>query len=158
MSAVSVLTPVVVAAWPVFTAAVAAAATSLGYTVVADTMNKLGKSTSNKNVAKQVELQIANTELVTGQLERDQRITVSRNDVTVTFSRDARGRAQVCVSGAGQPEEALRALGQELSQSVVQHYVYRKLIDECRARQFIIVEEEVEGDKSIRLKVRQWEN
>jgi hypothetical protein len=158
MSAVSILTPVVVAAWPIFTAAVAAAATSLGYTVVAESMDKLGQATNEKNVAKQVELQIANTELVTGQLGRDQRITVSRNDVTVTFSRDARGRAQVCVNGAGQPEEALRALGQELSQSVVQHYVYRKLIDECRARQFIIVEEEVEADKSIRLKVRQWEN
>jgi hypothetical protein len=158
MSAVSILTPVVVAAWPVFTAAVAAAATSLGYTVVAESMVKIGQTTNEKNVAKQVELQVANTELVTGQLGRDQRITVSRNDVTVTFSRDARGRAQVCVSGAGQPEEALRALGQELSQSVVQHYVYRKLIDECRARQFIIVEEEVEADKSIRLKVRQWEN
>ena len=158
MSAVSILTPVVVAAWPVFTAAVAAAATSLGYTVVADTMTKMGEVKTQSKATRQVELQIANTDLVTGQLGRDQRITVSRNDVTVTFSRDARGRAQVCVSGAGQPEEALRALGQELSQSVVQHYVYRKLIDECRARQFIIVEEEVEADKSIRLKVRQWEN
>jgi len=158
MSAVSILTPVVVAAWPVFAAAVSAAATSLGYAVVAESMSRLGQTTNEKSVAKQVELEIANTELVTGQLGRDQRITVSRNNVTVTFSRDARGRAQVCVSGAGQPDEALRALGQELSQSVVQHYVYRKLIDECRARQFIVVEEEVEADKSIRLKVRQWEN
>jgi hypothetical protein len=157
MSAVSILTPVVVAAWPVFTAAVAAAATSMGYTVLAETANKLGETKTASQAAKQVELQVANTELVTGQLGRDQQISVTRSGVTVTFSRDARGHAKLCVSGTGQTEEALRALGQELSQRVVQQYVYQRLIDECRARQFIVVEEEVEADKSIRLKVRHWE-
>ncbi len=159
MSAVSILTPVVVAAWPVFTAAVAAAATSMGYTVLADTANKLGeiKTKAASKAAKQVELQVANTELVTGQLGRDQQISVTRGGVTETFSRDARGHAKLCVTGMGQTEEALRALGEELSQRVVQQYVYQRLIDECRARQFIIVEEEVEANKSIRLKVRHWE-
>jgi len=40
MSAVSILTPVVVAAWPMFSAVVVAAATSLGYTVVADVLER----------------------------------------------------------------------------------------------------------------------
>jgi hypothetical protein len=155
MSAVSILTPVVVAAWPVFSAAVAAAATSMGYTVVADVLDKVGSTTKS---ARQVELQIANTDLVTDQLGRDQHIAVTRGGVTVTFSRDARGHASLCVNGLGETEEALRALGEELSQRVVQQYVYQRLIDECRARQFLVVEEEVEADKSIRLKVRHWEN
>ncbi|HTS16068.1 MAG TPA: hypothetical protein VMP11_00690 [Verrucomicrobiae bacterium] len=157
MGAVCVLTPIVVAAWPVFSAAVASAATSLGYTVVADVMNNLAENREETTTTNQVELQIANTELVTGQLERDQHISVTRGGTTVTFSRDARGRAKVCVTGNGQAEEALRALGEELGQRVVQQYVYQRLIEECRARQFIVVEEEVEADKSIRLKVRHWE-
>jgi hypothetical protein len=154
MSAVSILTPVVVAAWPMFSAVVAAAATSMGYTVVADVLEKVGPTTKT---IQRVELQIANTELVTDQLGRDQHIAVARDGVTVTFSRDARGQAKVCVNGTGQTEEALRALGEELSQRVVQQYVYQRLIDECRARQYLVVEEEVEADKSIRLKVRHWE-
>ena len=157
MSAVSILTPVVVAAWPVFSAVVAAAATSMGYTVVADVLDRVGPMTATAKTAGRVELQIANTELVTDQLGRDQHITVTRGGVTVTFSRDARGQAKVCVNGVGETEEALRALGEELSQRVVQQYVYQRLIDECRARQFLVVEEEVEADKSIRLKVRHWE-
>jgi hypothetical protein len=157
MSAVSILTPVVVAAWPVFSAVVAAAATSLGYTVVADVLDKVGPMTAATKTNRQVELQIANTELVTDQLGRDQHIAVTRGGVTVTFSRDARGQARLCVTGVGETEEALRAFGEELSQRVVQQYVYQRLIDECRARQFLVVEEEVEADKSIRLKVRHWE-
>lgn len=157
MSSVSILTPVVVAAWPVFSAAVAAAATSLGYTVVADVMEKMGQTTATTKTVSHVELEVANTQLVTDQLGRDQRIAVTRDGVTVTFSRDARGRARVCVNGTGQTAEALRALGKELSQGVVQQYVYQRLIDECRARQFIVVEQEVEADRSIHLKVRHWE-
>ena len=53
--------------------------------------------------------------------------------VTVEFSRDARGRASLCVTGKGHNDEALRALGEQLSQRVVQQYVYQKLMDEMRA-------------------------
>jgi hypothetical protein len=49
-------------------------------------------------------------------------------------------------------------MGEELSQAVVQQYVYQKLMDEMRAKGFNVVEEETNQDRSIRLKVRHWEN
>jgi hypothetical protein len=61
------------------------------------------------------------------------------------------------VSGPGHSDEELRALGEELSQRVVQKYVYQRLLDEMRARQFVVVEEEVDANQSIRLKVRHWD-
>jgi hypothetical protein len=105
-----------------------------------------------------VQLEIERSEVVTSQLGRDQRMVVTREGVTVTFSRDARGKASLCVTGSGQNEETLRALGEELSQAVVQQYVYQKLMSEMRSRGFNVVEEEVAEDRSIRLKVRHWEN
>ena len=160
MSAVCILTPVVVAAWPAFSAAVAAAATSLGYSVVAEGVDRITQSMHGEEVSKnhEIQLEIANSELVTGQLGRDQRISVTRGGVTVTFIRDARGHAKLCVTGTGKTDEALRAFGEELSQRVVQRYVYQRVMDELRAHQFTVVEEDVEADQSIRLKVRHWEN
>jgi hypothetical protein len=157
MSAVCILTPVVIMAWPAFSAAVMAAASSLGYQVVAEANSlRAGETVRKKTGA--VQLEIERSEVVTNQLGRDQRIAVSREGVTVTFSRDARGKASLCVTGNGQSNEALRALGEELSQAVVQQYVYQKLMDEMRSRGFNVVEEEVNEDRSIRLKVRHWEN
>jgi hypothetical protein len=157
MSAVCILTPVVIMAWPAFSAAVVAAAASLGYQVAAEVNNQraanIGRQTGTA-----VQLEIERSEVVTNQLGRDQRIAVSRDGVTVTFSRDARGKASLCVTGNGQDNETLRALGEELSQAVVQQYVYQKLMDEMRSRGFNVVEEEVSEDRSIRLKVRHWEN
>jgi len=154
MSAVCILAPVVIAAWPAFSAAVAAAAVSLGYQVTSEVFvnEEVAASTNCVN------LEIAQSELVTGQLGRDQRIRVSRDGVTITFSRDARGRASLSVVGEGMDETTLRAMGEEMSRAVVQQYVYQRLMDEMRSKGYVVVEEESEMDRTIHLKVRQWEN
>jgi hypothetical protein len=155
MSCVCILAPVVIAGWPAFSAAVVAAATSLGYQVVSDA--KHSHTTAVMADSGRVDLDIPNSELVTSQLGRDQRISVTRDGVTVTFSRDARGRAALCVTGTGQTDEELRALGQELSGCVVQRYVYQRLMEEMQRKGFVVVEEEATADRAIRLKVRNWD-
>jgi len=157
MGAVSVLIPVVIVAWPAFSAAVVAAAASLGY--AASSGQAPAKETKKAvQQEKGVTLEINRSEVVTDQLGRDQKISVTREGVTVTFSRDARGKAALHVVGEGQSEAALRALGEELSHRVVQKYVYQKLMDEIRARQFLVVEEEVDANNAIHMKVRHWES
>src|SRR2546421_9279208 len=102
MSCVCILTPVVIAAWPAFSAAVMAAAGSLGYTLVEATQE--GEESKPVN---SVDLEVPQSELVLDTLHRDQRISVTREGVTVTFARDARGKASLCVSGEGCPEAEL---------------------------------------------------
>jgi hypothetical protein len=133
-----------------------AAATSLGYQVASEVAKPKG-IVAEKEQAGAVNLEIPRSEVVTSQLGRDQRMSVTREGVTVTFSRDARGKAALCVTGSGQDDATLRALGEELSRAVVQQYVYQKLIDEMRTRGFVVVEQETNEDRSIRLKVRHWE-
>ncbi|HZI32037.1 MAG TPA: hypothetical protein VFF11_06830, partial [Candidatus Binatia bacterium] len=154
MSAVCILTPVVIAAWPAFSAAVAAAATSLGFVIVEEGSKQRQTSKNAQSGEREVTLEIEQSEIVTNQLGRDQQIKVTRGTVTVTFSRDARGKASVCVTGPGHSEEELRAIGEELSRRVVQKYVHQRLMEEIRARQFVVVEEEVDENQAIRLKVR----
>jgi hypothetical protein len=156
MSCVCILTPVVIAAWPAFSAAVVAAATSLGYTIVEEGIKQQNSATV-KTGQHAINLEIEQSEIVTNQLSRDQRIRVTRQGVTVTFSRDARGKAAICVTGEGYTDDELRTLGEELSQRVVQKYIHQRLLDEIRARQFVVVEQEVDENQAIRLKVRHWD-
>jgi hypothetical protein len=157
MSCVCILTPVVIAAWPAFSAAVMAAATSLGYTLV-DEQQRANDSRSTAKPDNRVDLEVPHSELVMDTLQRDQHISVTRDGVTVTFARDARGKASLCVTGEGHSEAELKARGEELSQRLVQKYVYQRLMQEMRARQFVVVEEETDENQAIRLKVRHWEN
>jgi hypothetical protein len=156
MSVVCILAPVVVAGWPAFSAAVVAAATTLGYSVLDERSSAKIVSEAIRS-GKRIELEVSNSELVTGTLGRDQRITVHRAGVTVIFSRDARNRASLCVFGH-LSDDKLRAAGEELSRAVVQSYVHQRLKDEMQARDFSVVEEVREDDGSIRMRVRHWEN
>lgn len=153
MSAVCILAPVVVAAWPAFSAAVVAAATSLGYQVAT---SGSAPALAVEDAPKKVQLEIEQSEIVTDQLGREQSIVVTRDGVTVQFGRDVRGAASLCVTGEGYSDEELRAYGEELSQRVVQQYVYQRLTEEMRQRDFLVVEEEVDASHAIHLKVRHW--
>ena len=157
MSCVCILTPVVIAAWPAFSAAVAAAATALGYTLVEEDVSQHQSSQLSEAGERTVNLEIGQSEIVTNQLGRDQQIRVARGGVTVTFSRDARGKASICVTGPGHSDEELQVMGEELSRRVVQKYVHQRLMEEIRTRQFVVVEEEVDETNTIRLKVRHWD-
>lgn len=158
MSAIAILAPVVITAWPAFGAAVVAAAASMGYVVSEEAVTQVMGGRSAVSASRQVSLEIPRSEVVTDGLGRDQRIAVTRDGVTVEFSRDARGKASLCVKGEGRTEAELQALGTELSQRVVQQYVYKRVMDEMQRRQFHVVEEEVDQNQAIHLRIRHWEN
>ena len=130
----------------------------MGYVVAEESVSQLLGGGQAKPRGASVELNIPNSEIVTGQIGRQQRISVSRDGITVTFSRDERGRAGLCVTGNGQDEEELRSAGEELSQRVVQRYVYERLMQEVQSRGYVVAEENVAANQSIHLRIRHWEN
>ncbi|HAB18736.1 MAG TPA: hypothetical protein PLX89_12090 [Verrucomicrobiota bacterium] len=158
MSAVAVLTPVVIAAWPALSAAVLSAAAQLGFSVLDEATREQANSESADLRPRTIELEVPHSEVVTGTLGRDQRIRLEREGSIATFSRDARGRASVCVSGVGHTEEELRGIGEELSGRVVQQYVLQKLKSEFVGRGMNLVEETEDENRVIRLTVRHWQN
>lgn len=92
MSACIVLAPVLISTWPMFAAAIASASASAGFRLVRD------KKETAANVAlPSLEITMDNMEVVAESLTHDKDITVERDGVRVTFSRDARGYFKTCV-------------------------------------------------------------
>jgi hypothetical protein len=147
----------VIAAWPAFTAAVAMAAVSLGYTVVNEGLSPLPVGHLFETGERGSDPGIESGGVGAGRFSRDPRIRVMRGNITVTFSRHVQGRASLCVSGPAHSDGELRAIGEELGRRVVQRYVHQRLREEIRARQFVVVEERVDENQVIRLRVRHGE-
>ena len=80
MSAVCVLAPVVVAAWPAFSSAVVAAAGSMGYVVADEAVSKFLGATETQTRQSAVALDIPNSQIVTGKrlmtLQKGTRVNV----------------------------------------------------------------------------------
>ncbi len=147
MSAVCVLTPILIGSWPAISAAIAAAAASLGFAVQREQTVKeeLGINT--------VETVLPHSQVMDEELGQAQTIQIDRQGVSIVFRRDERGACSLCVSGPLSKSE-LEKIGQEVAGRVVQQFAYHKLMTELKNRNYSIVEEQVQQDDSIRVRVR----
>jgi hypothetical protein len=151
MSAVAVVTPLVIANWPVIAAAVTAAVSTLGYTIVEAAANVSVKT--KVKTTNQVEVDIDESAVVEGMTNTDTIVAV-KDGVTATIKRDAHGKLSVCMEGEHLSKTELRQMGEELVGTITQQYVYHKLMTEIENKNLVMVEEEVAADRSIKIRVR----
>ncbi|HWL94566.1 MAG TPA: hypothetical protein VNT79_13670 [Phycisphaerae bacterium] len=150
MSAVCVLTPLVITSWPVLASAIAGAAASMGFSIQTTPAIDENNATRKKGV----ETEIENSEIIAEEMGRGQRIVIVRGDISIAFGQDDRGACTVCVTGAKHSDSELRAIGEEVAGRVVQQFAYHKLMTELKKRNYAIVDEEVLADDSVRVRVR----
>jgi hypothetical protein len=152
VSTVIVLAPLIIAAWPSITAAVTAAVGTMGFALVTASAARSRGAVSSANRA---EIAVEDSEVLEGGAAGES-LVVERDGVRATFSRDARGALKVCVEGAGHAKAELRRIGEQLIERVTQQYVYHRVVTELKQRNLAIVEEEVDEDRTIRIRVRNW--
>lgn len=150
MSAVCVLTPLVVTSWPVLASAIAGAAASMGFSVQPAATQDEERTTRKKGV----ETEIENSEIIKDEMGRGQKIVITRGDISIELGQDERGACTVCVSGSKHSDAELRAIGEEVAGRVVQQFAYHKLMTELKNRNYSVVDEEVLADQSVRVRVR----
>ena len=154
MSAILVLTPIVIGSWPVITAAVAGAAAAMGL-VVSETVKETVKE-SQSNVEQNVEFELSDSKVLVESMTTDQEIVLTKGTIELRVKRDERGRCVVCAKGLGHSEAELKQVAQEFTQKLTQCFVYDKVVRELKNKEFQVVNEEVMEDESIHIHVRRW--
>jgi len=149
MSAVVILTPLVISSWPVIASAIMGAAASMGFSVGSGALQEPCKPRR-----KRVESEIENSEVVADEMAPGQTIVIERDGVRLEFSLDERGRCTVCASGENHSDRQLKKIADEVAGRVVQQFVYHKLVTELKSRSYEVTGEEVLKDQSVRLRVR----
>lgn len=149
MSAVCIMTPLVITSWPVISAAIVGAAASMGFGVKGPDIQE-----EEQPRRRCVETEVEHSEVVAEGLSPGQKIVVHKDDLAITFAPDERGRCTVCVTGEHHSDTQLRRIGEEVAGRVVQQFAYSKLVGELKRRDYSIVEEQVLSDESVRLRVR----
>lgn len=156
MSAVLVLTPVVIGSWPIITAAVAGAAAAMSMTI-AKTAAQEVKAEEAQAEQNAVEVEIAEEQELARGLATEEEIVLTKGTVTLRVRRDARGRCTVCAVGHGHTKTELKAMAQEFSQRLTQSFVYNRIMTEVKTKGFQVVNEEQMEDETVRIHLRRWE-
>lgn len=150
MSSVIVVAPVIIANWPVISAAVTAACGTLGFSLAQAAAEAVELSTQNR-----AEIDIENSEVLGATAGVEQKLVVQRGALRATFTRDARGALKLCMEGPLAKSELKRA-GEELMGSVTQQYVYHRVMSELQARSLVVIDEEVTADRAVKIRVRNF--
>ena len=154
MSAVLVLTPIIIASWPTIAVAVAGAAAAMGLMV-----NESVKDVIKENpieAEQSVEFELSNSEVLAESMTTDQEILLTKGTIELRVKRDERGRCIVCAKGIGHSKVELKKIAEEFTQKLTQCFVYDKVMRELKSKDFQVVNEEVSEDESIRIHVRRW--
>ena len=155
MGAVLILAPVIISSWPAITVAVAGAASALGF-AIRKAVQETPQQEKAKDEVQNVELELANSEVLAQNLATDQRIVLTKGSVQLSVERDARGQCKVCASGKGLSQAELRQTAEQFTQKLTQCFIYDKVMRELKGKSFQVVNEEVLQDDSIRIHVRRW--
>jgi hypothetical protein len=150
MSAVVVVTPLVIASWPVITAAVTAAISTMGFSL-AQGLDQARRTNLTKAKA---EIEVEDSEILAETTGLREEIVVDREGVRAVFSRDERGALKVCLEGEGYSKGQLKAIGEELIGRVTQQFVYHRVMTELKERRMNVVDEEMTEDRTIKIRVR----
>jgi hypothetical protein len=151
MSCVIVVAPIVIANWPIITAAVTAAVASMGFNVLSSAANTSVQS--KQQGRNRVNIDLEDSEILQDSAS-GQQIVVEKDGIRAIFSRDERGALKLCMEGDTHSKADLQRIGQELIDRVTQQYVYHRVVSELKERNMAIVDEEVTADRTVKIRVR----
>jgi hypothetical protein len=158
MGCMVVIAPLIIAGWPVITAAVTAAVGTLGFSVVKnqadENMSVVGRTSTHASTHVKAEMEVENSEVTQANTAALEQLVVERGGIRGTFSRDARGGLKLCMEGEGHSKAELQQMGKELIDRVTQQYVYHRIVTELKARNMNIVSEEITEDRTVKIRVR----
>ncbi len=155
MSTVLILAPVIISNWPAIAVAAAGAASALGFTMK-QTAEEAVKRDEQAAAQENVELELAESQVLAQGLATDQKIVLTKGSTQITVQRDARGRCKVCASGSGLSKTELKQAAEEFTQKLTQCFIYDKVMKQLKGKNFQVVNEQVAQDESIRIHVRRW--
>jgi hypothetical protein len=146
-----VAAPIVVASWPLMSAAITAAIGTMGFASVQSRGPQVRQIADSKTRA---EIELEDSEILAGSGGTGEEMVVERDGIRAVFSRDARGGLKLCLEGSGHTKAELKQIGEALVGRVTQQYAYNRLVSELKERQMTILDERVGEDQAIRIRVR----
>ena len=152
MSAVVVITPMVIANWTVISAAVTAA--------VGHEWLKQVRAEAEAEVRRGVRSRAGpkstwpRARSCPRRLELPRRWLSSGMECGRRSAATRRGALKLCLEGPHLSKAALLAIGEELMGRVTQQYVYHRIMSELQRRNLSVVSEEVSPERSVKIRVR----
>ena len=157
-----VIAPILGWSWVMLSPLIMTAAGALGYSALSGKkMNDWLQKELNESLVnfKKVKISLDDivADVVAEEIGREERIDFRKNDIVITFRKDAQGKFFVEVTGPRmKTSRELLIMGDEFAHNIVQQFAHHKVARELDQRGVHIVGEEVNENGDIVLHTRKW--
>jgi hypothetical protein len=148
MSVEFVIVPII---WPYLLSGAAAAASAMGFKLC-----QKSESISESGSTNYVEVDLQENEVLEDKLKQQDSFFLVRDDVSIKFYVNSYGKFIMHVSGENKTEKELKEIGTQVYNKIKQAYAYSKVTTELKKRGFIISEEKVSPEGTIKLKLTKF--
>ncbi len=146
--------------WVAVAPLVGAAASALGYQTFSDPKGLLRGRTVRqleKLRLESVPLDRVLADLISEEIEREERLLFKRDDMMLVFRKDARGKFFVDVTGPRKKTALdLKLRAEEFARELVRKFAYHKIAQQLVRTGSEVVAERIEDNGRITLQVRRW--
>ena len=152
LGSIFIIIPAIATAWPALLPIISSAAGAMGYGALREenfVREELRNRTNN------IELTLPYTDVVAEAIGKESEALFTKEDVTVGFHVDIRGKCKINVWGP-KTQMQLQEIGTQFAQQIIQQYVYNKVSNELPQKGFSIVNEKTDEKESIHLQIRRW--
>jgi hypothetical protein len=156
------LTPIIGMSFPALTPLIFAAAGALGYKVVVDMkergdINDLLRQQILETTTVQTRLEDTVLDAMDEEVRRGEMLFFEKDNLKLTVMKDERGKLRVQVTGPrGADKRQLEKAGQQFAEELAQLFAQNRMVEELETLNAEVVEEQVNEQGEIVLKVRRW--
>jgi hypothetical protein len=147
-------------AWPALLPLIGGAAAALGYKQFSDPKGIFRGGVSNQldKIRREiVPLDSVLSEVIAEEIGEEERLMFERDEFTLVFRKDARGKFFVEVSGPrNRTALDLKIRAEEFAGELVKKFAYHKIAEQLTRTGATVVEERVEENGRVTMTVRKW--
>lgn len=152
MSAIFILTPVIIGSWSMVVPLVTSAALAGGFHLMKQAVSQPKQVDTATTL---IEMNQDECQFLAEGLKQEAEIHFSNGEVNLICRKDARGQFSICVQGVNQSESELRQIGEQMVGRIRQQYAYQKVMEGLSDQGYQLIEERLDGEK-IKLRLRKF--
>ncbi len=157
-----ILTPIIGWSWPALLPIVSAAAGYVGFVKLTGDKHGdwlRGKITKELETLRTVQIPLDSmlTDVVSEEVGREERLEFRREDIVLSFRKDARGKFFIEVTGTRtKTRRELETVGTDFASQLIQLFAHHRIASELDRRGVQVVEETTNENGDIVLRTRKW--
>lgn len=152
--------PIIIGSVSMLSAAFSNVAAMLGYSIAGAVGGSLltgNKKQKTESVQNTVVIPFEETDIFEEQRMSKKGMLFTKEDISVSLFKNERGNYSLKLVSSKKTVNELKTIGTDLKERITQQYVYHKVLTGLKSKRYVVVNEEINPERTVRIILRRYD-